>query len=158
MASGRTEYLDDPEAPKPNSLVPAAGVLAVDPGGRVLLQRRRDTGQWAIPMGKQEIGETVTQCAERETREETGVTVKVTGLLGIFSDPGHVVLYHSDGETRQEYEVIFLGEPVSGEPAANDEASAVGWHTRAELTGLDIHPSQRRQLGHWMNGTYPHYD
>ena len=158
MASGRTEYLNDAGAPKPNSLVPAAGVLAVDPGGRVLLQRRRDTGQWAIPMGKQETGETVTQCAERETREETCVTVKVTGLLGIFSDPGHIVVYHSDGETGQEYGVIFLGEPVSGEPAANDEASAVGWHTREELTGLDIHPSQRRQLGHWMNGTYPHYD
>ena len=160
MASGRTEYLNDPEAPKPNSLVPAARVLAVGPDGRVLLQRRRDTGQWAIPMGQQEIGETVTQCAQRETREETGVTVTVTvtSLLGIFSDPGHVVRYHSNGETRQEFEIIFLGEPVSGEPAANDEASAVGWYTRAELPGLDIHPSQRRQLGHWMNGTYPHYD
>ena len=42
MASGSTEYLNDPEAPKPNSLVPAAGVLAVDPGGRVLLRRRRE--------------------------------------------------------------------------------------------------------------------
>jgi 8-oxo-dGTP pyrophosphatase MutT (NUDIX family) len=96
--------------------------------------------------------------AERETHEETGITVKVTGLLGIFSDPGHVVLYHSNGETRQEYEIIFLGEPVSGDPAANDGASAAGWYTRGELPGLDIHPSQRRQLGHWMNGTYPHYD
>jgi 8-oxo-dGTP pyrophosphatase MutT (NUDIX family) len=55
---GRTEYLNDPAAPKPNSLVPAAGVLAVDDARRVLLQRRRDTGQWAIPMGKQELGET----------------------------------------------------------------------------------------------------
>ncbi len=52
-------------------------------------------------MGKQEIGETTTQCAARETHEETGVTVKITGLLGIFSDPGHIVLYHSNGETRQ---------------------------------------------------------
>jgi 8-oxo-dGTP pyrophosphatase MutT (NUDIX family) len=83
---GRTEYLNDPTAPKPNSLVPAAGVLAVDAQGRLLLQRRRDTGQWAIPMGKQEIGETVAQCAVRETLEETGVTVEVTGLLGIYSD------------------------------------------------------------------------
>jgi 8-oxo-dGTP pyrophosphatase MutT (NUDIX family) len=57
----RTEYLNDPAAPKPNSLVPAAGVLAVDEQGRLLLQRRRDTGQWAIPMGKQEFGETPVQ-------------------------------------------------------------------------------------------------
>jgi 8-oxo-dGTP pyrophosphatase MutT (NUDIX family) len=158
MAAGRTEYLNDPDAPKPNSLVPAAGVLAVNGQGRVLLQRRRDTGQWAIPMGKQELGETVTACAARETEEETGVKVRITGLLGIFSDPGHVVLYHSNGETRQEYEVIFLGEPLSGEPNKNDEASDVRWHARDDLPGLDIHQSQRRQLGHWLNGTYPHYD
>jgi 8-oxo-dGTP pyrophosphatase MutT (NUDIX family) len=90
---GRVEYLNDPAAPRPNSLVPAAGVLAVDEHGRILLQRRRDTGQWAMPMGKQELGETVTQCAVRETAEETGITVEVTGLLGIYSDPGHVVFY-----------------------------------------------------------------
>jgi ADP-ribose pyrophosphatase YjhB (NUDIX family) len=84
----RTEYLNDPEAPKPDSLLPAAGVLAAGVLAAGVLAA--GPGQWAIPMGKQEIGETVTQCAERETREETGVTVKVTGLLGIFSGPGHV--------------------------------------------------------------------
>lgn len=156
--SRRIEYLNDPAAPKPNSLVPAAGVLAVDSAGRVLLQRRRDTGQWAIPMGKQELGETVTQCAVRETAEETGITVEVTGLLGIYSDPGHVVLYTSDGETRQEYEIILLGRPLSGEPTANDEASAAGWFTVKELDGLDIHPTQWRQLRDWLDGTHPHVD
>jgi len=155
---GRTEYLNDPRAPKPNSLVPASGVLAVDDAGRVLLQRRRDTGQWAIPMGAQEFGETVTQCAVRETAEETGVTVEVTGLLGVYSDPGHIIFYDSDGETRQEYEVILLGRPVSGEPTANDEASAAGWFTVGELAALDIHPTQRRQLRDWTEGTYPHVD
>jgi 8-oxo-dGTP pyrophosphatase MutT (NUDIX family) len=156
--SRRIEYLNDPDAPKPNSLVPAAGVLAVDHAGRLLLQRRRDTGQWAIPMGKQELGETVAQCAVRETEEETGVRVEVTGLLGIYSDPGHVVLYTSDGETRQEYEIILLGRPVSGEPAANEEASAAGWFTAAELDALDIHPTQWRQLRNWLDGSYPHVD
>ena len=154
---GRTEYLNDPSAPKPNSLVPAAGVLAADGNGRVLLQRRRDTGQWAIPMGKQELGETAAQCAIRETREETGVTVEVTGILGIYSDPGHIVAY-SDGEVRQEYEVILLGRPVSGQPEVNDEASDVGWFTIAELDSLDIHPTQWRQLHDWLNGTHPHID
>jgi 8-oxo-dGTP pyrophosphatase MutT (NUDIX family) len=154
---GRTEYLNDPAAPKPNSLVPAAGVLAADDSGRVLLQRRRDTGQWAIPMGKQELGETVAQCAIRETREETGVTVEVTGILGIYSDPGHIVAY-TDGEVRQEYEVILLGRPVSGQPAANEEASEVGWFSPDDLEGLDIHPTQWRQLRDWMDGAHPHVD
>jgi 8-oxo-dGTP pyrophosphatase MutT (NUDIX family) len=154
----RIEYLNDPEAPKPDSLVPGAGVLAVDDEGRVLLQKRQDTGQWAIPMGKQEVGETVAQCAVRETLEETGVTVEVTGLLGIYSDPGHVVLYTSDGEVRQEYEVILLGRPLSGAPAANDEASAAGWFTITELDSLDIHPTQWRQLRDWIDGTFPRID
>jgi 8-oxo-dGTP pyrophosphatase MutT (NUDIX family) len=114
---GRTEYWNDPQAPKPNSLVPACGVLATDAEGRMLMQRRRDTGQWAIPMGKMELGETPSQCAIRETREETGVLTEITGILGIYSDPGHIVAY-TDGEIRQEYEVILLGRPVSGTPAA----------------------------------------
>jgi 8-oxo-dGTP pyrophosphatase MutT (NUDIX family) len=79
----------------------------------MLLQRRRDTGQRAIPMGKQELGETVAQCAVRETEEETAVRVELTGLLGICSDPGHIAAY-TDGEVRQEYEVILTGRPVSG--------------------------------------------
>jgi 8-oxo-dGTP pyrophosphatase MutT (NUDIX family) len=153
----RTEYLNDPSAPEPNSLVPAAGVLAADGEGRLLLQRRRDTGQWAIPMGKQEMGETPSQCAVRETLEETGVTVEVTGILGVYSDPGHIVAY-GDGEIRQEYEVILTGRPVSGVPAANDEASDVAWFTPGELKALDIHPTQWRQLRDWLDGTYPHVD
>lgn len=138
---GRTEYWHDPAAPKPNSLVPACGVLAVDDQGRVLLQRRRDTGQWAIPMGKMELGETPTQCAIRETREETGVLVEATGVLGVYSDPAHIVAY-TDGEIRQEYEVILLGRPARGTPGATDEASDVGWFAPGDLGALDIHPTQ----------------
>ena len=154
---GRTEYLNDPAAPKPNSLVPACGVLAVDDSGRALLQRRRDTGQWAIPMGKQELGETPSQCAIRETLEETGVLTEITGILGVYSDPGHVVAY-SDGEIRQEWELILLGRPVSGAPAANDEASDADWFLPGDLGVLDIHPTQWRQLRDWLARAWPHID
>jgi len=154
---GRVEYWNDPAAPKPNSLVPACGILAVDDQGRVLLQRRRDTGQWAIPMGKQELGETPIQCAVRETEEETGVLVEVTGLLGVYSDPGHIVAY-TDGEIRQEWELIMLGRPVAGTPAVNDEASDVRWVAVADLESLDIHPTQWRQLHDWLDGPIPHVD
>ena len=154
---GRIEYWNDPHAPKPNSLVPACGILAADEQGRILLQRRRDTGQWAIPMGKMEFGETPSQCAIRETFEETGVVAEVTGILGVYSDPGHIVAY-SDGEIRQEYEVILLGRAVSGAPQANDEASDVGWFASGELSALDIHPTQWRQLGDYLNKSWPHVD
>ena len=153
----RIEYWNDAGAPIPNSLVPACGVLGLDGRGRVLLQRRRDTGQWALPMGKMELGETPSQCAIRETREETGVLVEVTGILGIFSDPGHIVQY-GDGEIRQEYEVILLAQPVSGQPTVNDEASDVAWVEPSDLRSLDIHPTQWRQINCYLDGTYPHVD
>jgi 8-oxo-dGTP pyrophosphatase MutT (NUDIX family) len=153
----RIEYWNDPRAPAPNSLVPAAGVLALDGDGRLLVQRRRDTGQWALPMGKMELGETPSECAIRETQEETGILVKVTGILGIFSDPGHIVAY-GDGEVRQEYEVIFLASPLSGEPQVNDEASEVRWVNVDELRRLDVHPTQWRQMNHYLGETYPHFD
>lgn len=154
---GRIEYWNDPQAPQPNSLVPACGVLAADKNGRILLQRRRDTGQWAIPMGKMELGETPAQCAIRETQEETGVLTEITGILGIYSDPGHIIAY-TDGEIRQEYEVILLGRPVSGTPTVNDEASDVGWFTPEDIKELDIHPTQWRQLRDFLDATWPHID
>jgi 8-oxo-dGTP pyrophosphatase MutT (NUDIX family) len=153
----RVEYLNDPAAPAPNSLVPACGVVATDQESRLLLQRRRDTGQWALPMGKMELGETPSQCAIRETREETGILVEITGFLGVYSDPGHIVAY-GDGEIRQQYEVMLLARPVEGTPAANDEASDVRWISPSDLGTLDIHPTQWRQLNDYLHGTYPHVD
>jgi 8-oxo-dGTP pyrophosphatase MutT (NUDIX family) len=164
MTMGRTDFFHDARAPKANSLVPAAGVLAVDDTGRVLLQRRRDTGQWAIPMGKMELGETPAACAVRETLEETGVHVEADGLLGIYSDPAYIVAYddHEDpsvfGEVRQEFEITLYGRPVAGTPTVNDEASDVAWFHRSELDGLDIHPRMRQQLADYFAGVRAHVD
>lgn len=152
---GRTEYYNDPKAPKPNSLVPASGILVLDDAGNILLQRRRDTGQWAIPMGKQEFGESAAECAVRETEEETGILAQITGLLGVYSNPGHIVEY-SDGEIRQQYEVIYIGRPISGEPRVNDEADGVRWVAPEELASYDIHPSIHEQIGHYLTGAYPY--
>lgn len=154
---GRVEYWNDPNAPKANSLVPACGTVTVDDAGRILMQCRRDTGQWALPMGKMEIGETPSQCAVRETEEETGVRVEPVGILGIYSDPGHIVAY-TDGEVRQEYEVMLIARPVGGRPEANDEASDVRWVEPDELRTLDIHPTQWRQLNDYLEQRHSHVD
>jgi 8-oxo-dGTP pyrophosphatase MutT (NUDIX family) len=154
---GRIEYYADPNAPKPNSLVPACNLLVADDQGHILMQRRRDTGQWALPGGAQEIGETPTECAVRECQEETGITADVTGILGVYSDPRHIIAY-SDGEVRQEYEIAFIGSPVSGLATESEEASDVVWVAPATLDTLDIHPTQRRQIDHFLAGSFPHAD
>lgn len=151
----RIEHWHNADAPAANSLVPASNLLVVDDAGAVLLQRRRDTGQWALPGGKQELGETPSECAVRECKEETGVLAEVTGLLGVYSDPAHLVEYTSDGEVRQEYEVTFIGRPISGTPTINDEASAVHWVIPAQLETYDIHETMRRQLNDYLGQRYP---
>lgn len=154
----RNEYWHDPNAPTANSLVPAAMLLVIDAEGRLLLQCRRDTGQWAIPGGKQELGEAPSTCAVREAEEETGVRARVTGLLGVFSDPDHVVEYTSDGEVRQEFEITLLGEPVSGNPSGTAESSHAAWIAPHELDNYDIHPTMRRQIDAYLSGSYPVVD
>jgi 8-oxo-dGTP pyrophosphatase MutT (NUDIX family) len=151
---GRTEYYNDPRAPKANTLIPASNLLVVNEEGAILLQRRRDTGQWALPGGAQEIGESPAQCAVRECEEETGIVAKVTGFLGVYSNPDHIIEY-TDGEIRQQYEAVYIGCPVGGEPTVNDEADGVRWVHPDDLHKLDIHPSMHEQIGHYLTEAYP---
>lgn len=58
-------------------------------------------------------------------------------------------------EVRQEYEVTYLGRPISGVPTVNDEASAVHWVAPSALDEYDIHPTMRRQLDDYLTGRYP---
>ncbi|WP_371679743.1 NUDIX hydrolase [Streptomyces sp. NBC_01276] len=152
---GRTEYYNDPAAPKANTLIPASNLLVVDSSGAILLQRRRDTGQWALPGGAQDIGETAAQCAVRECLEETGIEAEITGFLGVYTNPRHIVAY-TDGEIRQQYENTYIGRPVGGEPTINDEADGVRFIQPADLDRYNIHASMRQQIGDYLAGTYPY--
>jgi hypothetical protein len=100
----RRDYYHDSDAPTANSLVPGGSVLVTDDRGRVLMQRRSDSGNWSLPGGVMDIGETLQQCVIREAKEETGLDVELIGLLGIYTDPGHVIAY-GDGEVRGRWMV-----------------------------------------------------
>ncbi|MEH1011712.1 NUDIX domain-containing protein [Micromonospora sp. CPCC 206060] len=143
----RIEHYHDPDAPQANSIVVAVSVFVRDAQGRVLLIQRTDNGLWSLPGGGQEIGESVAQTAVRETREETGIDVEVVGMVGVYSDPNHVVEY-SDGEVRQQFSLCFRAVPVSGEPTPSDESTAVRWVARDELGNVDVHPSTLLRINH----------
>lgn len=145
----RTDYYHDPAAPTPNSLVPGGSALVTDDAGRILLQRRADSGNWALPGGTMDIGETLGGAVVRETREETGLDVELTGILGIYTDPGHVIAYQ-DGEVRQEFVVAFTARVLGGELAVSDESTEVRFVDPAELDVLPVHESVRLRIRHHL--------
>src|ERR671925_234126 len=104
----KKDYFDDPHAPPANSLVVAVAVLVRDDEGRLLMIQRSDNQLWALPGGAQDIGETTREAAIREVHEETGISIEITGISGIYADPRHVIAY-DDGEVRQEFSIVFHG-------------------------------------------------
>jgi ADP-ribose pyrophosphatase YjhB (NUDIX family) len=143
----RVEHFNDPNAPRANSIVVAVTVFVLGADGRVLLVHRTDNDLWALPGGAQDIGECIAETAVRETKEEAGVEIEVTGLVGIYTNPNHVIEY-SDGEVRQQFSICFRGQYVGGEPASSSETSEVRWVGRDELAALPIHPSMRLRIEH----------
>ena len=147
----RTDYLNDPAAPKANSIVPAVSVVVPDGQGRILLIRRTDNNYWSIPGGGMEPGESVRQAASREVMEETGINCEITGLVGIYSNPGHVAAY-DDGEVRQEFSICLTARILFGSPRTSSESSEVRFVPAADITRYDIHPSIRMRIGHYLEG------
>jgi ADP-ribose pyrophosphatase YjhB (NUDIX family) len=148
--SRRIDYFDDPAAPKANTLVPSANVVVVNDAGELLLIHRTDNDNWALPGGAMDPGESMTDCAVRETFEETGIHVEVIGLVGIYTDPRHVILYTSNGEARQEFSIVYVAQPLGGEPTPSDESHAVVWVAPAAVDQLQMDRSMRMRIQHYL--------
>jgi ADP-ribose pyrophosphatase YjhB (NUDIX family) len=147
----RIDYYDDPSAPVPNSLVPSVNVVVVSGANEILMIRRSDNGNWAVPGGAIDLGESLTRAAVRETREETGIDCEITGLVGIYTDPRHVILYTSDGEARQEFSIVLTARPVGGELTPSDESAEVRWVGRTEVLSHEMDRSMRRRLADYLD-------
>lgn len=145
----RIDYLNDPNAPEANSIIPAVSAVVPDEQNRVLLICRTDNGYWSIPGGGVEPGESVSQAAVREVKEETGIDCNVTGLVGVYSDPGHVAAY-PDGEVRQEFSICFHARMLGGEVTTSSESSEVRFVPAEDIPGYRIHPSIRLRIDHYL--------
>lgn len=145
----RVEYFDDPDAPEPNSMVVAASAVVTDDKGRILLQKRSDSGLWALPGGGMEMTDSLPETAVREVKEETGLDVEITGLVGTYTDPRHVIAY-SDGEVRRQFNVCFRARMAGGTLAVSDESLELRWVDPGALVSLDMHHTQRLRLTHFL--------
>jgi len=147
---GRREHFHDPDAPPPNRIVVAAVAFIQDDQSRVLLVERSDNGLWALPGGRQDAGEYIARTAERETWEETGYRVQVTDLIGVYSDPAHLIAY-DDGEVRQQFALSFRAELVGGSRALSDETPDVRWVAADDMDSVPMHPSIRLRIDHGLD-------
>ncbi|MGD9483540.1 NUDIX domain-containing protein [Streptomyces sp. TRM70308] len=145
----RTEYYDDPDAPEPNTLVVAASAVVTDEEGRILLQHRRDNGLWALPGGGMEMTDSLPGTAVREVKEETGLDVEITGLVGTYTDPRHVIAY-GDGEVRRQFNVCFTARVTGGELALSDESTELRFVPPGEIDSLPVHHTQRLRIRHFL--------
>jgi ADP-ribose pyrophosphatase YjhB (NUDIX family) len=98
----------------------------LDEYGRILLTRRADNGQWCLPGGGMEAGESAAEACEREVLEETGLSVCVKRLVGIYSHSDQLVIYPDGGR----FQIVAL-------------------HFEAEITGGEPR-SQPRNVGRWL--------
>jgi 8-oxo-dGTP pyrophosphatase MutT (NUDIX family) len=126
-------------------LLGASATLFDRTGEKVLLTRRADNSEWVLPGGGVESGESLAEACAREMLEETGLTVRVVRLLGVYSNPDMLLTYASGGR----FHLIahnFLVAHVAGEPGTSDEVTAWGWYGPADFDGLALMPHHRQRL------------
>lgn len=150
MAS-RIDYYDDPDAPAANSMVPSVNVVVTNERRQIVLIRRSDNENWSLPGGAIELGESLTQAGVRETKEESGIDCEVTGIVGIFTDPKHIVFYTSDGEARQEFSIVLTARATGGEPTPSSESSEVRWVDPDDVREYTMDRSMRLRLDHYLS-------
>ena len=114
----------------------AAGGFVLNDAGQVLLLKSPRYGDWEFPGGQIEEGETIPKGLEREVLEETGIVVKITSLIGIYSNIGNPPIVNMD----------FLCEYVSGEPRTSDESIEVKWVNLEDALNLVERKAIRTRL------------
>lgn len=154
--TARAQYYHDPGAPRATTIAPSVFAVVRDDADRILLVRRMDDGLWELPGGRVEIGESAVDAVEREVAEESGISIAVLRVAGVFSDPGHVISCPRTGENRQQFAVCVHARPVGGTLRPDGvETTEAAWVFVGHLADLQMHPAIRLRIRHAL--THPHH-
>lgn len=145
MKTVRTDYYYSDDAPEANSIRPAAAVAIINDRKELLMLHRKDNKKWTMPGGTMEFGESMTDCALREVKEESGLNVVIKDIIGTYTDPNIRVSY-SDGEVRQEFTIVYYGEVQGYNVSLDEESSNYVWVSFDRVLELPLADSQRRRL------------
>jgi 8-oxo-dGTP pyrophosphatase MutT (NUDIX family) len=119
-----------------------AGVIVRDNRGWILLEKRSDCGWWGLPGGRIEPGESVKEAAVREVKEETGLNIEITRLLGVYSEPeSRIVTFLDNGDVVHLVDIIVEGKIISGELEISSESEALQFFNPAALPPEIVPPA-----------------
>ncbi len=138
-----------------NTLVRAGvGVFVLDQRGWILLEKRSDCGLWGLPGGRIEPGESVITAALREVKEETGFDVKISKLIGIYSDPEErIVTFLDNGDIVHQIDVILEAQISSGEMKCSEESEEIRFFPPNSLPPeFTLAPPARTPIDDYLKG------
>ena len=140
-----TQVFYGPRLSKQGKIRLGCSAAIFDERGRILLTRRADNGQWCLPGGRMESGESVAEACAREVLEETGLNVRVKRLVGVYSHPDQLVVY-PDGNKAHIVALHFEAEIIGGELGLSNETTDFGYFTLQELEGLEFLGRHRERI------------
>ncbi len=132
-----TQVLYGPRLSKQGKIRLGCSATIFDEHGRILLTRRTDNGQWCLPGGRMESGESAAEACEREVLEETGLSVRVKRLVGVYSHPDQLIIYPG-GNKAHIVALHFEVEIVGGELGLSNETTDFGYFTLQEIEGMEM--------------------
>lgn len=148
-----TQVFYGPRLGKEGTLRLGCSAAILDEQKRILLTRRTDNGQWCLPGGAVESGESVAEACEREVFEETGLKVRVKRLIGVYSHPDQLVIY-PDGNKAFIVALHFETEVIGGKLGLSNETTDFGYFTPEESQGLELIGRHAERISDTF-GNYP---
>ena len=112
---------------------------------KMLLIRRKDNHRWDVPGGYMEPGESLSEACIREVLEETGLSVAIQRLIGVYTSP-NILLEYADGNKWQLVVLHFEALVMGGELTLGDETSEIKYFSQIEAEQLEMEPSSRKRM------------
>ena len=122
-----------------------SGVLFGPGRDQVLLTRRADNGEWCLPGGAIDPGESAAEACTREFFEETGLRVRVRRLTGVYSSPDQLVVY-PDGKAVQIVALNFEVQADGGEPSPGPETTEVRFFSLVEAGRMELFHGHNQRI------------
>lgn len=145
---------------KPITPLVGCDVFVLNHENKLLLIQRADNGLWALPGGCQDLGETPKKCAERECFEESGLLVKCTDLIGIYSSNCYEYI-HYPWKENEFVHLLFMAKIEGGKETISSETLKVAWFSENEIPKLsDGHNIRIKHGFEYINGkrTVPYFE